>query len=123
MITVSVQPLMTSVIVHCLSDAIAALAAAKPGEAVTLVSPSWGAKSLGVGCFLAIIAAARSQCPNVACHAVLDCGPFPGLALGALRMGVETVCVEAAPEILDKLRQIAAQLGATVEPSTAQPSL
>jgi len=108
-------------IVHNLAHAIAALTAAAEADApVTLLSPPEAAKSLGVGMFLAIIAAARAALPEAKSEAVLDCGDAPGLALGALRAGAEAVTLRASPETRAKVADIAGQTGARlIEPEEA----
>jgi len=109
-----VKPPMPSFRVHSLPQAIAALTAAdEAGVAVTLWSP---ARALGPGYILAMLQAARAAIPAARALAVQDCGDAPGLALGALRMGAEAVCVDASPETLDKLADIAARHGARLMP-------
>lgn len=104
---------MPAFIVHTLSQTVAALtAAAEAGCTVTLASPPGAVHSLGTGYFLAMVAAARATVPAARSRALLDCGAAPGLALAALRAGVEAVRVEAAPEVLAKLAEIANRSGA-----------
>ena len=106
--------LMSERLVHCLQDALDCLDET-PEQPVRLVSAPSAARSLGVGGFLAIIAAARAARPGRACLGVLDCGSHPGLALAAVRLGADVIRLAAAPDILEKVRQIAAQRGIPVE--------
>ncbi|OIQ95129.1 hypothetical protein GALL_229370 [mine drainage metagenome] len=100
--------------IHCLQDALAALDQATE-QPVRLVSAPYAARALGIGGFLALVAAARAARPGSACLGVIDCGSHPGLALAAVRLGADIIRLAAAPEILDKVRQIAAQRGIPVE--------
>lgn len=107
---------MPHVIVHTLAETCAALqAAAETGTRLTLLSPPGAVHSLGIGYFLAMIEAARRQTPSsVESLAVLDCDAAPGLALAALRAGAEAVLLTGPPAVLDKVADIAAQLGAAL---------
>lgn len=103
-------------IVHTLAHAIAALTAAgEANRAVVLLSPAEAVRSMGTGYFLTMIAAARAAVPAASSRAVLDCGRAPGLALAALKAGVEAVRIDASPEVIDKLADIAAQRGASID--------
>ena len=97
---------------HDLRDTRAAFAAAAElGVPLTVMSAPGAAASLGVGYFAAMIGAARQEFPTVAATAVLDCGAAPGLALAALRLGIDAVRVEAPARVWAKLADIARQLG------------
>jgi hypothetical protein len=99
-------------IVHHLDHAVAALtAAAEADDAVTLVSPPAAVYSLGVGYFLAMIAAARDAVPKARATAILDCGDAAGLAVAALRGGADAVHLEASDEVLDRVADMARELG------------
>jgi len=111
----SAQAPMPHVIVHTLAETCAAMrAAAEAGRPLTLHSPPGAARSMGAGYFLAMIDIARRQTPAALTLAVLDCGAAPGLALAALNAGAQAVQLDAAPMVLDKIADIAAQLGATL---------
>ncbi len=108
-------PAMPHIVVHTLEETRAALeAAAETGEFLTLHSPPGAVHALGIGYFLIMIEAARRQIPQARSLAVLDCGAAPGLAVAALRAGAEAVRLTGAPAVLDKLADIAAQLGAAM---------
>ena len=64
--------------------------------------------------FAALAAAAQAAVPTTQALFILDCDDAYGLALAALREGIKAVRVDAAPEILTKLRDIAEQSGAMV---------
>jgi len=107
---------LAAIIVHCLSDCVAALtAASRTGRAVSLLSPPDGGASLGIGYFTAMLAEAHQLVPGTGADAVLDCGDSPGLALSALQAGIAVVRLAAAGETLRRLDDIAGQLGARVE--------
>lgn len=106
---------MPHVIVHTLEETCAALeATAETGRSLTLFSPPGAVYSIGIGYFLAMIEAARRRTPAARSLAVLDCGAAPGLALAALRAGAEAVLLTGAPAVLDKVADIATQLGSTL---------
>jgi predicted nicotinamide N-methyase len=69
---------------------------------------------MGAGYFLAMVDIARRQTPAAHALAVLDCGSAPGLALAALKAGAQAVQLDAATAVLDKIADIAAQLGASL---------
>ncbi len=104
---------MPHIIVHTLAETCAALQAAAEAEVfVTVQSPPNAVRSLGIGYFQAMLDAARRQVPAARSLGVLDCGPAPGLAVAALKAGIEAVRVTAEPAVLDKLAEIATQSGA-----------
>ena len=99
-----------------MDQARAALAAARAvGCGVTLYSAPGAAAYLGAGVFRAMIDIARREFPDVPARWVLDCGEAPGLALGALRIGVPTVRLRVRPDVLARVADIAGQLGAAVD--------
>jgi hypothetical protein len=101
-----------AIVVHDLAHGRAAFAAAAElGVPVTVMSAPGAALSLGVGYFAALIATLRREFPAVAATAVLDCGDAPGLALAALRHGVEGVRVKAPRAALARIADIAKQSG------------
>jgi hypothetical protein len=111
------------IVVHDLDQARAALAAAAAlGRPVILRSAPDAAAYLGAGAFRAIVAAAQAAVPQAAVTAVLDCGDAPGLALGALRIGIPAVRLRAAPGVLARVADIAAQYGARLD-SDDRPAL
>lgn len=69
----------------------------------------------GIGWWREVLRLLRAEFPDRPFVAVLDCGPFPGLALAALRDGIPHVAVTAPADVLAKLQTIAAQTGARVE--------
>ena len=100
--------------VATLDQARAALAEARAGTSVTLLSPPAAALSLGVGWWRALERALRHDFPETTFEAVLDCGPAPGHALEAIRAGVTVVMLDAPPNVLEAVAEIAAASGARV---------
>ncbi|OAN45647.1 hypothetical protein A6A04_07070 [Paramagnetospirillum marisnigri] len=100
--------------VATLDQARAALTEAPPGAAVLLFSPPAAALSLGVGWWRALERALRHDYPDRNFEAVLDCGPAPGHALEAIRAGVTAVMLDAPPNVLEAVADIATASGARV---------
>jgi hypothetical protein len=99
-----------------IEDARAALREARAtGSAVTLASLPAAGCSTGPGWFAALVDILRSEFPEVAFDAVLDCADEPGAALGALRAGVKRVRFAGRPEAAARLADIARQRGAAIE--------
>jgi hypothetical protein len=99
-----------------LSDALRALQSnASSAEPVHLLF-SWARlRSAGIGYAMAIVAKARATYPQIACLSVLDAGEDAGLALSALKAGADKVRFSGAPQLAQKLAQIALQLDAGFE--------
>ena len=109
---------MPELIVHTLAQARAAIAAsAETGLPATLASPPDAVRSLGVGYCLTLAEMAGAG------DFIIDCGAAPGLALAALRGGARRLRVSAAPAVMDKLADIAEQLGARIESQTPADAL
>lgn len=103
------------IIIHDLEHAKAALAAAAEMDVdVTLISAPGAVAYLGATVFRDIVAEAARAHPQARYTAVLDCGDEPGLALGAMRHGIQAVRIHNGPELSGKLADIAAQRGVTV---------
>jgi hypothetical protein len=99
-----------------LDQARAALAALVPEDGpVLLESPPGAAGWEGIGWWLGLIERVVAEHPAFTLTAVLDCGDSPGLALAAIREGVRGIRLDAAPEVLAKIADIAGQAGAIVE--------
>ncbi|MDM7945139.1 MAG: hypothetical protein QUV20_02300 [Oceanibaculum nanhaiense] len=104
-----------AVIVRTLAEALAVLdAAGEAGVAVTLLSPPGAAGTMGAGFWQALVAAAAEERPDARFAALLDCGPWPGFALAALRQGVKALVFTGNPETLARLRGIAERQGASI---------
>ncbi len=95
-------------IVASLEEARAALAAG----ATMLESPPGAAGHHGIGWWREVLAVLAAEFGRF--DSVLDCGPFPGLALAAIRDGIPCIRVDAAPETVAKIRAIADQAGVRV---------
>lgn len=101
---------MRRMIVHDVTQARTALALPGP---VTLVGEVGAA---GIGWWREMVKLLRAEFPQREFHAVLDCGPAPGLALAALRAGIDRLEMIAEPDVLAKLQAIAEQMGARIDP-------
>tara|TARA_R110001592_G_scaffold303226_1_gene575335 strand:- start:694 stop:1140 length:447 start_codon:yes stop_codon:yes gene_type:complete len=101
-----------SVVIHDLNHAKMALSAARrTGCPVHLVSAPGAAGHLGPALFKQIIDQARAAEPAAHTTVCLDCADEPGMALDALRQGVEAVSLSAAPEVLARIKSAAAMVG------------
>lgn len=110
-------------VVHDLEQAKAALKAARErGLCVLLVSAPNAAAALGPAVWREIVALADKAEPGALAGAILDCGGDPGFALAALREGVATIRVDARPEVLAKLADIAGQRGAALIADRPDPA-
>ena len=102
-----------SVVIHDLNHAKQALTAARrTGCPVHLVSAPGAAGFLGPPLFKQIVDQARAAEPAARATVCLDCADEPGMALDALRQGVEAVFLSAAPEVLARIERVATQAGA-----------
>jgi hypothetical protein len=68
------------------------------------------------------MAAARSEFPNTPAEDILDCGPAPGLAMAALRVGQRQLVLDPACPAFTAVSAAAAGLGAVVL-ATRPPAL
>lgn len=75
-----------SVIVHGLADVRAVLAFRRP---VTLLSAPGAASFAGCLWWREVVAAGRAEHPDVEAVDVLDCADASGMAMGALRSGIQ----------------------------------
>lgn len=96
--------------IHSLEHARAALSAAA-GREIVLVSPPSCASFPGIGWWRELVAMARAEFPGARFEAVLDCGPAAGMAMAALRAGAGPVWVQAEDAVLEKLADMAEQVG------------
>lgn len=83
-----------------LAEARAVLAQAH-GQTVTLISPPLALP--GLGWWRGIVRTLRAEFPDVDFQAVADCGPSAGLALAALRAGLEPIVADVPPDIRAKI--------------------
>lgn len=106
--------LYPTVIVHGLSDAVAALAR---GSGLTLVSAPGAALYAGCGWWRALTEAARASHPDVPCLDILDCADATGDALAALRIGVTRLVLWPEAPGRDAVVAIAEAMGGFVLPA------
>ncbi|GAB6054566.1 hypothetical protein JCM17960_33860 [Magnetospira thiophila] len=99
---------MVPVIVHHLHHCrMAATAAQAAGRALLLCSPPNAGANIGAAVFHHMAQITAEEFPELSLHALLDCGDAPGLALNALRQGVTLIHLQTAPEVFEKVRQMA----------------
>jgi hypothetical protein len=104
------------VIIHSLTQAIAALrAAASAKRAIVLASAPDAGGYVGPGWFGSLTAAARQAVPEARFSALLDCGDSVGAALAAIRAEVEGVVFIGRPNVSRRLADIARQHGVRFE--------
>lgn len=112
------------IIVHSLEDAKAALGvAAELGVPLTVQSAPGAGRYLGASVFRDMIDEAAGPTPPVAVTCVFDCGDDPGLALGALRIGLKVIRTSVTGEAKDRIAEIAAQTGARLDKNDSSPVL
>lgn len=106
-----------AVVVHTAAEVRAAGAAAGV-RGVLLLSAPGAAESLGAAWFLAMVRAGAGDpmgvCAPALPRAVLDCGAAPGLALGALHLGVRGLVLDPACPGFDPVVGAAAAVGGAV---------
>jgi hypothetical protein len=100
-----------AVIVHGLDDAKAALA---PGLPVTLLSAPGAALFAGCLWWRQVVAAGRAAWPGTTAVDILDCADASGLAMGALRSGVNRLVLWPEAPGWDGVAAIAARQGGFV---------
>ena len=96
-------------------DNVAERLAATDDVALRLWSPVDAASIHGVLWFAELQRQVTAAFPDRKALIVLDCGTRGDLAHAALRDGLRIICFRGSPVMLDKLRSIADQLGATIE--------
>lgn len=102
-------------VVHELAHAIAALEAARLHKtSVILVSAPGAARSGGAGWWRELIAAARSRTPDADMVSVLDCADEAGMALAAIRAGVEAIAVTSPEETQERIADMARQVSVSL---------
>ena len=79
-------------------------------ECVLLVSPSGGALTLGPLFFRRLVDLTAARFPDKAVHGRLDCADKPGLALAALRHGLDAA-VETDDDRFRRLQEVARASG------------
>ncbi len=101
----------SAIVVHSLDHAVAALAAAAALDTpVTLISAAGAAFQAGPAWFKALITEATALHPKIEVTAILDCGDEAGMAMAALRAGINHLRFDGSPEIHGKLAAMGAVL-------------
>jgi hypothetical protein len=104
-----------AVIIHELSHARAALAAAAELQVpIALWSAPGAAAYAGAGWFDALFRLATAGLAGVDAVAVLDCADRADLVQAALRQGLRHVCYRGSRSVAVRLADIAGQYGATL---------
>lgn len=102
-----------TIIIHDLSQALAALAAAEAANCPVRLESARGAAGFsGAGWFKALAHEALAAHPDAAVELVLDCGSQPGQALAAIREGISLIRLSAPAKVREKVAAIAAAKGA-----------
>ena len=113
-----------TIIIHNLCHAMGALAAAEAsGTAVRLLSAPGAAAHGGAAWFKEVMAAARTHHPGAEAETVLDCGAEPGLALGAIRAGIEAIRIKAPAPVRARIAAMASAAGCRLVADTRDRAL
>lgn len=112
------------IIIHSLEDAKAALAvAAELGVSITFRSAVGAGRYLGASVFRDMVDEAAGPTPPIAVTTIFDCGDDPGLALGALRLGLKVIRISITGDAKDRIAEIAAQTDARLDEDISIPVL
>lgn len=104
-----------SFIVHELRHAVAALEAARSaGVPAIMISAPGAARTGGAGWWRALIEQARDAVPDASFESILDCADEPGMALAAIREGVDAISISTPDPICESLMDIARQSGVAI---------
>jgi hypothetical protein len=102
-------------VIHEYAHARAVLeAAARTGVAVTLVSAPGAVRTGGAGWWRELVSHVRNTVPHADVTSILDCADEPGMALAAIREGVEAIAISAPDDTLIRLSDVAAQSDVTI---------
>jgi hypothetical protein len=100
-----------AVVIHGFADARAVLSVGAP---VTLLSAEAAALYAGSGWWRTLIAQATAGYPDATCDDILDCADASGLALGALRIGLQRIVLHPSAPGWHRVAVTAASLGGLV---------
>ena len=116
---------MPTVIAHDLGQAqAAARAAVAEGAGLTVASPPFAARSMGIAGWLAIVEATRAALPSADLTFALDCADHPGDAHTAIAFGADRVLLSTGIPAYDAVRRLADDRGADLaEPADADLDL
>lgn len=104
------------IIIHGIDDARTAVTAARSlNMGIRLVSAPGAVSFGGAAWFAEIIAAIRTEFPDVTIEAVLDCGDTPGHALVAMRAGIKSIRFTGPRRVREKITAIAKQYDAALD--------
>lgn len=102
-------------IIHEYAHARALLeAAVRRNTAITLVSAPGAVRTGGAGWWRALVSQVRNAVPEADVTSILDCADEPGMALAAIREGVEAIAISASYDTINRLSDIAAQSDVTI---------
>lgn len=110
------------IIVYGLSDTRTACQAAleQGRQELAMMSPTGVAHSLGPQWMKELIANTANMFSDLEIIGILDCGPYEGHVMNALRNGIKHVHFTGDTEVAAKLDMIAAKAGAVVHRSFAE---
>ncbi len=101
-----------TVVVHARAHAVAALEHAREHDRpVLLLSAPGAVQSGGAAWWRELVRQARAAEPDARAVAVLDCADAPGMALAAIREGVEAISLDVEDAVRDRVAEIAEQSG------------
>jgi hypothetical protein len=105
-----------SFMVHELAHAFAVRSAAQiHGLPVLLISAPGAVRTGGAGWWRQLVAQATTATPHADAKSILDCGEETGMALAAIREGVEAIALSAPEPALESVRDIAEQSGVSLQ--------
>lgn len=106
------EPAAPIIVVHSLTHAVGALAAAADtGRRLVVLSASDAGIYAGPGWFKALVDAARAAVPAAQAEFILDCGDDAGAVQGAIRSGIAAIVFTGRGDVADRLAAIAASRG------------
>lgn len=106
---------LVTFVVHELAHAHAVLETSVRLDIPVLLASAPGAvRTGGAGWWRELISQSRSRFADAQFSSVLDCADEPGMALAAIREGVEAISVTAPRQALQSLTDIANQSGVSI---------
>jgi len=106
----SPDPQRETFIVHARAHVVVALEASRRHNVpVVLVSAPGAVRTGGAGWWREIIAQGRAAVPGTDSLSILDCADESGMALAAIREGVEAIALKAPAPTLERVKDIAEQ--------------
>jgi hypothetical protein len=102
------EPAAPIIVVHSLTHAVGALAAAaETGRSLVVLSAADAGIFAGPGWFRALTDAARRAVPAAQAEFILDCGDDAGAVQGAIRAGIAAIVFTGRSDVAERLTAIA----------------